>query len=66
MTTAADLAPITVDSGEAARLTGLPRARIYELVKAGLIEARYEGRKVLVKYASLVAYIDGLPADPPS
>lgn len=64
MTAAADLDLISVKVKEAARLTGLAPATIYELVRAGRIEAVYLGRSVLVKYDSLVAFINGLPLDP--
>ena len=64
MTATADLAPLTVPVKEAARLTGLSTFTIYDRVQRGEIEAVHLGRKVLVKYASLAAFIDGLPSEP--
>ena len=60
----ADLAPLTISVKEAAQITGLSTATVYDRVRGGQIKARYEGRKVLVLYAALAAYIDALPADP--
>ena len=56
--------PITVTVKDAARETGLSTQTIYDLANKGLIETRYFGRKRLVKYASLRAYVDALPVDP--
>lgn len=56
--------PITITVKDAARETGLSTASIYELANKGLVETRYFGRKRLVVYASLRAYVEALPADP--
>lgn len=40
---------------------GLPRTRVYELIAAGALEARKDGRAVLVNVASVLRYISALP-----
>ncbi len=61
-----ELEPITVTVKDAAAATSLSIWRIYELLNAGKIEGRYEGRKRLVLYRSLVEYIERLPEDAPA
>ena len=56
--------PITVTVQDAARETGLSKQTIYTLANKGEIETVYFGRKRLVKYASLRAYMDALPVEP--
>ncbi len=66
MTTEAQAAaPITVEVKTAAALSGLSVRLMYELLNKGLIESRYHGRKRLVLYASLRAYLEALPQDAP-
>lgn len=57
--------PISVSVQEAASLVGCSSFSIYSLLNSGAVEGRYLGRKRLVLYASLKAYIDGLPLDAP-
>ena len=53
-------APITVRVPEAARMLGISRSRIYELITSGDIEALKLGRATLVPIATLQALIDRL------
>lgn len=41
---------------------GLPRTRVYELLATGTLEARKDGKAVLVSVASVVRFISTLPA----
>ncbi len=45
--------PLTVRITTAARITGLSRSRIYELIQSGDLEATKVGRATLVQYRSL-------------
>ena len=40
---------------------GLPRTRVYELIAAGALEARKDGKAVLVNVATVLRYIASLP-----
>lgn len=57
--------PIAVDFRTACELLSLSDSRVRELLNRGAIDSRYEGRKRLVSYASLRAYFEALPLDPP-
>jgi excisionase family DNA binding protein len=46
---------------DAARVSGLGRTSIYELIGAGKIEARKAGNRTLIPAESLRAYIANLP-----
>ena len=46
---------------DAVQASGLPRTTIYELIGAGLIEARKAGRRTLIPADSLRRYLDALP-----
>jgi hypothetical protein len=56
--------PITVTVGDAARESGLSTATIYDQCNRGRIDSVYFGRKRLVVYASLVAFLASLPREP--
>ena len=56
--------PLAVRPAEAARLLGVGRSHLYKLLTAGRIRSRMDGAARLIRYADLVAYLDGLP--PPS
>ena len=60
MTNATTL-PIAVSIKEAARLSGIGRTKLYELIKADHLEARKSGQSTLVMVDSLVRYLDSLP-----
>lgn len=51
--------PISVRIPDAARLTGLSRSRIYELMKRGEIEFVKVGGSTLIPYDGLRAFIAG-------
>lgn len=57
--------PIAVDVRTACEILSLSDSRVRDLLNAGAIESRYEGRKRLVSYRSLAAYFESLPLDPP-
>ena len=54
-------APIAVTIPEAVRLSGLSRSGIYEALRRNAITARKHGRRTLIPYADLQAYLAGLP-----
>lgn len=47
---------------DAAKVSGLGRTSLYELIGAGKIEARKAGNRTLIPAESLRAYIASLPA----
>ena len=54
--------PIAVTIPEAVRLSGLSRSGIYEALKRRSITALKSGRRTLIPYADLQAYLASLPA----
>mgnify|MGYP002784265155 CR=1 FL=1 len=46
---------------EAARYSGLSRTALYEALKRKAISARKAGRRTLISFADLDAYLAGLP-----
>jgi len=55
-------APISVTIPDAVKATGCSRTRIYEALKRGDLTARKAGRRTLINYADLQAYLASLPA----
>lgn len=53
--------PITVTIPDAVRATGMSRTSIYEALKRGDLTARKAGRRTLISFADLQAYLAGLP-----
>jgi hypothetical protein len=53
--------PLTVTIPDAVRISGLSRSEIYRRLGTGNIEARKNGSRTLIVWASLKAYIDCLP-----
>lgn len=53
--------PITVTIPEAVKATGMSRTSIYEALKRGDLIARKAGRRTLISFADLQAYVAGLP-----
>lgn len=49
----------------AIEVSGIGRSRLYELMKAGKIAGRKEGRTTLVLADSLHAYVESLPSFAP-
>lgn len=54
--------PIYVTVPEAVKLTGLSRSRLYSCLQAGAIAAKKAGRRTLISFAELEAYLASLPA----
>lgn len=55
------LATENVSIGEAVRLFGIGRTKLYELIHSGDIEAVKLGRRTLIRAHSARAFIDSLP-----
>lgn len=53
--------PITVTISEAVKATGMSRTSIYEALKRGDLTARKAGRRTLIAFADLEAYLASLP-----
>jgi hypothetical protein len=53
--------PIGLTIPSAASMTGLGRTRIYELIGAGVLDARKAGRRTIIMGDSLRAYLSTLP-----
>lgn len=47
---------------EAQQFTGMSRTRLYELLQQNKITARKAGRRTLISFADLEAYLANLPA----
>lgn len=54
---------ISCSIADATALTGIGRTRIYELIRDGAIDVRYEKSKPLVIVASLDEYVRSLPME---
>jgi excisionase family DNA binding protein len=54
-------APITMTIPDAVKATGLSRSSIYEALKRGDLSARKAGRRTLIAFADLEAYLAKLP-----
>ena len=55
-------APIAVTIPDAVKATGMSRTSIYEALKRGDLSARKAGRRTLISFADLEAYLASLPA----
>jgi excisionase family DNA binding protein len=53
--------PITVTIPEAIKATGMSRTSIYEALKRGNLTAKKAGRRTLISFADLEAYLTNLP-----
>lgn len=53
---------IAVTIPDAVKVTGMSRTSIYEALKRGDITARKAGRRTLISFADLEAYLANLPA----
>lgn len=56
------LKPLHVTIHDAVELSGIPRTGLYEALKRGDLTARKAGRRTLIAYADLEAYLTSLPA----
>ncbi|MCA3632094.1 MAG: helix-turn-helix domain-containing protein [Methylobacterium sp.] len=54
--------PITVTIPEAVKVTGISRTSIYEALKRGDLTAKKAGRRTLISYPDLQAFLASLPA----
>ena len=54
--------PIYVTIPRAVEVSGCARTRIYEALKRGDLTARKAGKRTLISYADLEAYLASLPA----
>jgi excisionase family DNA binding protein len=59
------LNPIFVSPVDAAKLVGVSRSRIYELIGAGVLTRRKDGARTLISVAELRAWGESLPIDSP-
>lgn len=55
-------APIAVTIPDAVKATGISRSALYEAMKRGDLIARKAGRRTLISFADLEAYIASLPS----
>lgn len=53
--------PIAVTIPEAVKLTGLSRSALYEALKRQAITAKKAGRRTLIQFSELEAYLASLP-----
>lgn len=53
--------PIAVTIPDAVKASGMSRTSLYEALKRGDISARKAGRRTLISYADLQAYLSSLP-----
>ncbi|MEP2735354.1 MAG: helix-turn-helix domain-containing protein [Erythrobacter sp.] len=54
--------PIAVTIPNAVRLSGCSRSALYEALKRGDLSARKAGRRTLIPFADLEAYLASLPS----
>ena len=54
--------PITITIPDAVKATGMSRTSIYEALKRGDLTARKAGRRTLISFADLEAYLSSLPS----
>lgn len=55
------MTPLAVTIPEAVKLSGMSRSAIYEALKRQDITARKAGRRTLISFADLEAYLASLP-----
>lgn len=53
--------PISVTVPEAVRLLGWSRSGVYEAMRRGELVARKAGRRTLIAYSDLEAFVSSLP-----
>jgi excisionase family DNA binding protein len=53
--------PLAITIPEAVKLCGMSRTAIYEALKRGDLVARKAGRRTLISFADLEAYLASLP-----
>ena len=55
------MSPLAVTIPEAVKLSGMSRTAIYEALKQNAITAKKAGRRTLIPFADLQAYLASLP-----
>ena len=55
------MTPLAVTIPEAVKISGMSRSAIYEALKRQEITARKAGRRTLISFADLEAYLASLP-----
>jgi excisionase family DNA binding protein len=55
------LRPLSVTIPDAVKATGMSRSALYEAFKRGDLVARKSGRRTLISFADLEAYVASLP-----
>lgn len=55
------ISPITVSVPDAVRLTGWSRSAIYEALRRQDLKAKKAGRRTLILYSDLEAFVSNLP-----
>ena len=55
------ITPLSITIPEAVKLSGMSRTAIYEAMKRGELVARKAGRRTLIGFADLEAYLANLP-----
>jgi len=53
--------PIAITIPDAVRVSGMSRSALYEALKRGDLTARKAGRRTLISFADLEAYLASLP-----
>lgn len=59
-----DLKPLALTIPKAVAASGISRTALYEALKRGDISARKAGRRTLISFADLEAFLDRLPQYP--
>lgn len=54
--------PLAITIPDAVKASGMSRTSIYEALKRGDLSARKAGRRTLISFADLQAYLASLPA----
>ena len=55
------LTPLSITIPDAVKATGMSRTSIYEALKRGDLTARKAGRRTLISFGDLEAYLSRLP-----
>ena len=54
--------PMAITVSDAVKATGMSRTSIYEALKRGDLKAKKIGRRTLISFADLDAFLAGLPS----
>ncbi len=53
--------PLTLSIPDAVKATGMSRSALYEALKSGDLPAKKAGRRTLISYSDMQAYLANLP-----